>query len=94
MLLLMCVTAIWASVAALHTPVIPGTPHAHPYNDGKVSSVWNVAEIIFTVLFIVEASLKILVYGWRLYWRDHRHRCVLEVTAHRTTVQSTCSIYN
>lgn len=71
-LLLMCIMTIWESLSALDTP--KGGDKAHPWNDGRVDSFWNLAELFFTLFFVVEACLKILVYGWSDYWREHMNR--------------------
>eukprot|EP01026_Neomeris_dumetosa_P055650 TRINITY_DN5067_c0_g1_i3.p1 TRINITY_DN5067_c0_g1~~TRINITY_DN5067_c0_g1_i3.p1 ORF type:complete len:549 (+),score=25.29 TRINITY_DN5067_c0_g1_i3:223-1647(+) len=37
--------------------------------DNKPDSFWNVIELIFTLIFVVEAAVKILAVGWKVYWK-------------------------
>ena len=45
-------------------------PH---FNDGYIDTVWELMETIFTVLYVVEATLKITVYGWKRYSESMRN---------------------
>lgn len=69
----MCILTIWETAAALYHPSSQDEPRR--YDDGKLDSFWNFAELFFTVFFVAEAVLKIAVYGWISYWRDHMNRC-------------------
>ena len=41
--------------------------------DGYIDTPWEVAETVFTIIYCIEAFLKILVYGWKRYMRDTRN---------------------
>jgi len=41
--------------------------------DGYIDTPWEVAETCFTIIYCVEMSLKIIVYGWKRYIRDTRN---------------------
>jgi two pore calcium channel protein len=51
------------------------------YHDGYIDTVWESLETIFTVLYFVEAMLKITVYGWRTYSESGRNLYDFGITA-------------
>jgi Ion transport protein len=68
--LLMCGATVWETLARLHE----GRSANPTSTDGKIDSVWDVVELIFTIFFTFEVLLKVVVYGWRAYWRDFTNR--------------------
>lgn len=62
-------------VAAQDYPQLAGheiqsDPH---YLDGYLDTAWEVAETVFTALYVIEASLKIMTMGWRTYIQSPRN---------------------
>ncbi|KAL7471996.1 hypothetical protein ACHAXS_012301 [Conticribra weissflogii] len=53
--------------------------NAH-YNDGSIDTIWEVFETAFTVVYVVEASLKIMVNGWKKYAESPRNVFDLTIT--------------
>ncbi|KAL3780686.1 hypothetical protein ACHAWO_009393 [Cyclotella atomus] len=51
------------------------------YHDGYIDTVWESLETIFTVLYCIEAMLKINVYGWRTYAESGRNLYDFGITA-------------
>jgi len=45
-------------------------PH---YNDGYIDTVWELMETVFTVVYVLEAMLKIMVQGWKRYSESGRN---------------------
>ena len=45
-------------------------PH---YQDGYMDTIWEHLETIFTVVYVVEAMVKIMVNGWKLYIESLRN---------------------
>jgi hypothetical protein len=45
-------------------------PH---YNDGYIDTIWEFMETIFTVVYVLEAMLKIMVEGWKRYSESPRN---------------------
>eukprot|EP00804_Cyclotella_cryptica_P018435 CCRYP_004287-RA/>CCRYP_004287-RA protein AED:0.30 eAED:0.30 QI:121/1/1/1/1/1/5/1507/811 len=43
------------------------------YNDGYIDTVWESIETLFTILYLVEAILKIMVNGWKKYSESGRN---------------------
>ena len=50
------------------------------YDDGFIDTLWEKTETIFTLLYIVEAVLKIIVDGWKRYSESMRNRFDFFVT--------------
>ena len=71
--LLMCVSTVWETLARLHE----GRPANPTSVDGRIDSFWDVIELCFTIFFALEVLLKLIVYGWRAYWRDFTNRSAL-----------------
>jgi len=49
---------------------VTGDPH---FDDGYIDTVWELMETVFTVLYVVEAMLKITVEGWKRYSESMRN---------------------
>ncbi|VEU38175.1 unnamed protein product [Pseudo-nitzschia multistriata] len=49
---------------------VVGNPH---FEDGHVDTVWELMETIFTVVYVLEAALKILIEGWKRYTESMRN---------------------
>eukprot|EP01025_Chloroclados_australasicus_P018079 TRINITY_DN1935_c0_g1_i5.p1 TRINITY_DN1935_c0_g1~~TRINITY_DN1935_c0_g1_i5.p1 ORF type:complete len:916 (-),score=43.82 TRINITY_DN1935_c0_g1_i5:1087-3675(-) len=49
-------------------------------------SLWNWVEFIFTIVFIVEALVKILAYGWKQYWRNFELEFIVTVLCTSVTI--------
>lgn len=45
-------------------------PH---FNDGYIDTIWELMETIFTVVYVLEAMLKIMVDGWKKYSESMRN---------------------
>lgn len=45
-------------------------PH---YSDGYIDTPWEIIETAFTLLYVIEAILKIMVRGWKQYSEDPRN---------------------
>jgi two pore calcium channel protein len=43
------------------------------YNDGSIDTVWETLETLFTLLYLLEAMLKINVNGWKKYSESGRN---------------------
>eukprot|EP00970_Alexandrium_tamarense_P010420 scaffold2107_cov192-Alexandrium_tamarense.AAC.47 len=43
------------------------------YNDGFIDTTWEALETLFTVLYVFEALLKIMVNGWKAYTESGRN---------------------
>ena len=43
------------------------------YNDGQIDTVWESLETLFTILYALEAMLKITVNGWKSYSESGRN---------------------
>ena len=43
------------------------------YRDGYIDTAWESFQTIFTLLYVIEASLKIIVNGWRGYIEKPRN---------------------
>ena len=67
----MCATTVWETLARLHE----GRSAAPTSTDGKIDSLWDVVELVFTIFFAFEVLLKVVVFGWHAYWRDFTNRC-------------------
>lgn len=50
------------------------------YWDGSIDTVWEVMETVFTIIYVLEASSKILVNGWRKYIESARNVFDFSVT--------------
>mmetsp|Transcript_12926 Transcript_12926/g.30210 ORF Transcript_12926/g.30210 Transcript_12926/m.30210 type:complete len:840 (+) Transcript_12926:141-2660(+) len=62
-------------VAIQDYPMLSGqdvTGNLH-YKDGSIDTAWESIEAIFTVLYVLEASLKILINGWKQYSESMRN---------------------
>ena len=77
--LLMCAATVWETLARLHAG--RGAPATS--TDGRIDSFWDVIELVFTIFFAFEVLLKLVVYGWRAYWRDFTNRCAGQPAAAR-----------
>jgi len=66
----MCITTVWETLWRLDQGLGPA-PKAV---DGKLDDIWNVIELIFTIVFAVEVVLKLIVHGWHAYWMDVTNR--------------------
>lgn len=69
-------------VAIQSWPEISGQGvHLDPlYYDGAIDTVWEVMEAVFTVIYVMEACIKILVKGWRKYIESARNVFDLSIT--------------
>eukprot|EP01025_Chloroclados_australasicus_P021271 TRINITY_DN2233_c0_g1_i2.p1 TRINITY_DN2233_c0_g1~~TRINITY_DN2233_c0_g1_i2.p1 ORF type:complete len:944 (-),score=76.29 TRINITY_DN2233_c0_g1_i2:3939-6458(-) len=65
-LLIMGIFTVWES----WDDIINGYSPNPKRTDNKLDSFWNFIELIFTVIFVVEATVKILALGWKRYWRQ------------------------
>lgn len=45
-------------------------PH---YNDGYIDTVWELMETIFTMVYVLEVIIKVLVDGWKKYSENPRN---------------------
>ena len=45
-------------------------PH---YQDGYMDTIWEHLETIFTIVYVVEAMVKIMVNGWKIYFKSLRN---------------------
>lgn len=72
-----------AIIAIQDYPMLSGQDVATDpkYHDGYIDTVWESLETIFTVLYFVEAMLKITVYGWRTYSESGRNLYDFGITA-------------
>jgi hypothetical protein len=52
-------------------------PH---YNDGYIDTIWELMETIFTVVYVLEAMLKIMVEGWKRYSESPRNMFDFSIT--------------
>merc|ERR1712161_49384 len=43
------------------------------YNDGNIDTVWELMEAVFTMVYVLEAILKIMVLGWKRYSQSGRN---------------------
>mmetsp|Transcript_36993 Transcript_36993/g.41654 ORF Transcript_36993/g.41654 Transcript_36993/m.41654 type:complete len:840 (-) Transcript_36993:136-2655(-) len=43
------------------------------YNDGNIDTVWELMEAVFTMVYVLEAILKIIVLGWKRYSQSGRN---------------------
>jgi len=50
---------------------VKGNTH---YDDGFIDTTWELMETVFTVLYVVEAMLKIIVEGWKRYIESMRNK--------------------
>jgi hypothetical protein len=56
-------------------PILAGedVSQDHHYQDGYMDTIWEHLETIFTVVYVVEAMVKIIVNGWKLYIESLRN---------------------
>lgn len=52
-------------------------PH---YQEAYINTVWEAAETVFTILYVVEAMLKIMVNGWKAYSESPRNTFDFAIT--------------
>ena len=52
-------------------------PH---YSDGYIDTIWELMETIFTVVYVLEAILKITVEGWKRYSESPRNMFDFSIT--------------
>ena len=52
-------------------------PH---YSDGYIDTIWELMETIFTVVYVLEAMLKIMVEGWKRYSESPRNMFDFSIT--------------
>ena len=45
-------------------------PH---YNDGYIDTVWELMETVFTLVYVLEVMIKVLVQGWKKYSEKPRN---------------------
>ena len=69
-------------VAAQDYPMLAGEdvsldPH---YKDGYMDTIWENLETIFTVFYVIEATLKIMVNGWKAYIEKPRNTFDFSIT--------------
>eukprot|EP00584_Thalassiosira_punctigera_P014654 CAMPEP_0172548632 /NCGR_PEP_ID=MMETSP1067-20121228/17872_1 /TAXON_ID=265564 ORGANISM="Thalassiosira punctigera, Strain Tpunct2005C2" /NCGR_SAMPLE_ID=MMETSP1067 /ASSEMBLY_ACC=CAM_ASM_000444 /LENGTH=816 /DNA_ID=CAMNT_0013335873 /DNA_START=47 /DNA_END=2497 /DNA_ORIENTATION=+ len=68
-------------IAAQDYPVLVGQNVIHDVrnqvvvgnSNGHIDAVWEGAETVFTVVYVFEAMLKIMVYGWKRYIESPRN---------------------
>lgn len=61
------------------------------YYDGYIDTVWELMETIFTVVYVLEATLKITVDGWKRYSESPRN--VFDFTITVMAVLATAYVY-
>eukprot|EP00536_Pseudo-nitzschia_multiseries_P001386 jgi/Psemu1/181049/e_gw1.18.17.1 len=69
-------------VAIQDYPMLTGqdvTGDSH-FEDGYIDTIWEFMETIFTALYVLEASLKILINGWKKYSESMRNLFDLVIT--------------
>uniref|UniRef100_A0A0G4H9A8 EF-hand domain-containing protein n=1 Tax=Chromera velia CCMP2878 TaxID=1169474 RepID=A0A0G4H9A8_9ALVE len=66
-LFLMAIFTVAESIHQLQT----GAIDPHRLND-RPDSFWNIMELAFTTVFVVEVVVRILASGWRNYWRENK----------------------
>jgi hypothetical protein len=74
--LLMCVATVWQTLDQLHSGSAPDPS----MTDGRIDTYWDVIQLFFTIFFVFEVGLKVIVHGWTVYWRDSINRCALRFT--------------
>ena len=42
--------------------------------DGRIDTIWEVLETLFTVLYVLEMCAKIMVLGWKSYYENARNK--------------------
>jgi len=67
---------------------VTADPH---FNDGYIDTVWEMMETAFTVLYVLEASLKVIVEGWKRYSESMRNIFDLFITV--LAVLATAYVY-
>jgi Ion transport protein len=87
-LLLNAVTIAIQSYPQLSGQDVAMDPH---YSDGYIDTVWELIETFFTGVYVVEASLKILVDGWKKYSESPRN--VFDFTITVLAVLATLYVY-
>lgn len=59
--------------------------------DGSLDTFWEVLEAIFTIVYCIEISLKVTVYGWKAYIEKLRN--VFDLTITILAATSTAIVY-
>jgi hypothetical protein len=72
----MCVATVWQTLDQLHSGSAPDPS----MTDGRIDTYWDVIQLFFTIFFVFEVGLKVIVHGWTVYWRDSINRCALRFT--------------
>mmetsp|Transcript_2156 Transcript_2156/g.5063 ORF Transcript_2156/g.5063 Transcript_2156/m.5063 type:complete len:802 (-) Transcript_2156:128-2533(-) len=65
-----------AIVAVQDYPLLVGQDASSvaQYQNGSIDTIWEGVETVFTVVYVTEAMLKILVYGWKQYIESARNK--------------------
>eukprot|EP01025_Chloroclados_australasicus_P026635 TRINITY_DN2644_c0_g2_i3.p1 TRINITY_DN2644_c0_g2~~TRINITY_DN2644_c0_g2_i3.p1 ORF type:complete len:1597 (-),score=226.96 TRINITY_DN2644_c0_g2_i3:362-4915(-) len=84
-LIVMAVLTIVESASDLSGKVVKPSSE----NDRRVDSLWNFVELLFTLIFVFEAIVKILAMGWKHYWRE----CKFEFAVALLSVLVTIIVY-
>lgn len=80
-------------VAAQDYPMLAGEnvsldPH---YKDGYMDTIWENLETVFTVFYVIEATLKIMVNGWKAYIEKPKNTFDFSITV--LTCLATAYVY-
>ena len=71
-----CILLLNAVVVVVQSwPLLVGTEVAvnESYFDGTIDTVWELIEAVFTAIYCLEATLKIIALGWRSYSESARN---------------------
>lgn len=74
-------------------PLLVGEPsEENPMTfDGQIDTVWEAIETLFTVLYCLEMSVKLLVLGWKRYFESYRNTFDGAITL--LALFATCYVY-
>jgi two pore calcium channel protein, plant len=59
--------------------------------DGEIDTVWETFQTVFTIIYCLEAFVKVMVYGWKAYSEKHKNIFDLLITI--LSVAATAYVY-
>ena len=89
-----CFLVLNAIVVAIQSyPLLIGedakdNPHVE---DGEIDTVWEVMETVFTIIYLIEVVVKVMVLGWKRYSESYKN--LFDMTVTWMAVFATCYVY-
>lgn len=87
-LMLNAIVVFIQSYPMLMGQTVKTDPHIR---DGEIDSIWEVFETVFTCIYVVEISVKILVKGWHEFLKSSRN--IFDMTITCLAVLATVYVY-